>query len=81
MIPALLVLTGLFCLRRGTDVFTAVADGARDGLSLLALFRSLTACFVTILIAPEKAPCRFADVPCSTSTRSISSVEIGIFSA
>ena len=35
MIPALLVLTGLFCLRRGTDVFAAVADGARDGLSLL----------------------------------------------
>ena len=33
MIPALLVLTGLFCLRRGTDVFTAVADGAAAALA------------------------------------------------
>lgn len=35
MIPALLVLTGLLCLGRGTDVFAALTDGAREGLALL----------------------------------------------
>ena len=32
---ALLALTGLLCLCRGTDVFSALTDGARDGLALL----------------------------------------------
>ena len=64
VVPLIFAFVGVFSLCRGTDVFSALTDGAKDGLKVvLAMLPPLVAILSAVSMLRASAGCRFS--PCT----------------